>query len=422
MKALRSFRIPRGEVIPPTLRFSAWMRRCLPAIVFLVITPWMALASQGVTDWVIVDATGVQAAIDYAHANSLHVVYVPAGTYTLTAALQFPANYPLRLMGAGRGRTTLHFGSIASSYCVLMCGSDQSIESLAITGSGGAAGSTRGVLIQPATGSISNVRLKDTRIFYSGSYAVEVTGGSGSSTVFSSNCEHCEFGYNANNGLMKLDALVYNWSLEECSFLVSTGPMLVVDGAVSVVARDCAFRTAAVDSHFVRLNNPRSVLFEGCYFSEPTYTSTHFIQCTGGGLAVSINNCYFNRASAQATGPKVVSVASPDFVQGLVVTNPMSYMPISGPPTASDDVLVSDGTSSVTLLGGAVSDNSAFRTPRVNVSTLAAFIGNYNSRIRVPIADDYSKTQLPDLSSGDIIFNVDFGRLEFYNGTSWVPF
>jgi hypothetical protein len=386
-------------------------------------------AATGVTDWIVytpADYTSIQQAID-ATSGGASVVYIPAGSYTVNTQLVFPANRRITLMGAGRGATVLQFSGVTASSYILMQYSGQILSDLDVIGSG--TGTTRGVVITPGAANISGVTLSNVRIFSTPSWAFEAEDVNGSIDVIYTKLEHCEFGYNLQGGLVKLDNAANSCSITNCSFVVATGPMLMCDGSASAVAvRDCAFRTETVDSTFVVLKDAASVELSGCYFSEPSHTGAYFVECYGHNYPVTIADCYFVRTSASATGPKIVFVpGSPppadttNGVYGLTVANPCSFIPVAGPLTGNDDIVINSDATKAQMWGGAVADNAGYQIPRVQRMGPQSFGGNYDDRLHVPNVDSATtRNGLPGPTVGDVIFNRASGKVEIYNGTSWV--
>jgi hypothetical protein len=87
--------------------------------------PWFDVRDYGaIGDGVADDTTKIQAAVDAASTTGRGVVLAPTGTYKITAAINFPANKPIDLIGSGRWQTKftcanaaagLRFGALGST-------------------------------------------------------------------------------------------------------------------------------------------------------------------------------------------------------------------------------------------------------------------------------------------------------------------
>jgi hypothetical protein len=385
-------------------------------------------------------------------------VFVPAGRWPQSEALLFPTDRPVRLMGAGKNATVLHWASdptgSASSQSdglIRVRGDNQSIEDLGVVGPGPAprVGPGRGIVVGRRVGERSTTqpmrdfKLRNCDISQTQGWVVYVYGNDVTSDPWSDPSSDLSvtiigelFGsslaYNHADGVVRIGQGTVLWTLDRLNIGATIGNQVLAIKSSALSCEDCAFDAPLDDvSELVVLQSCGSVSLRDCDFENPSSTlaSKYFVAVRGGNAkGIQLQNCSFFRAPASsvpetsraALPARVLIAEAGNPVLGLTLFGLTAYLAI-GPglhSTSVDDVLVQNVSSEVYCAGCIRSDDSAYSALRVNSAALRTTIAG-PQRLRVPrLSQAEREALLPgnsanasDVVEGDVVYDHTLGQL-----------
>lgn len=423
---------------------------------------WQAPAESVSFDgWVsAADHPTLQAAVDSLPSWG-GTVFVPAGTWPQAGPLLFPPDRPVRLLGAGRSATLLHWatdptggGSAQSDGLIRVRGDNQVIEGLTIRGPGGATrvGPGRGVVVGRRLGELATThpldgfQLRDCDIRETQGWALYVYGKNTASDPYvdpnsdlsisiMGSVRDCTFASNGADGAMRFGEGTVAWGLERVGVGASKGLQLHAIGTTLLRCEGCTFDEPADDlSGKVLLQSCSLVTFDGCDFENPisTLDTPYFITITeSNNKGISILNCNFFRAPAASVPSgskkdlpsKLITAVSGVKVRGLRIANVTLYMHLGDgiAALAENDLLIGDPESEIVVEGSVRGDDTTYSELRINSRGLrTAIVGP--RRIRVPsISGAELQSMTPataDVVEGDMTYNTTDGKLYVYSKLS----
>ena len=386
-------------------------------------------AATGITDWRIstdyldTDPTraGIQDAISSLPFGG--VVYVPAGSHPITASIVFPADRPIRLVGAGQNATSLNFQpGVGGDYYIKILGSFQSIEDLTINGSN-QSGLQRGIVVDPGSTVLRYFLLKNCIVQNIPNWSLEaINPMPASSASIMSRIEGCTFQYNvgtSGTGLVKIHQNNTTWFIRDSNFGANKNAMLDLDRCNSIRVVNTTFETNDDTQPFIMMFNASAVALTECYFeASAAVVNQFFVKITGGiNQSISLTNCQFSRTNQ--TAARMIQCTTPDKVKSLSVIAPSIYLNTNSAPTGPD-IQVTDSTSLVSLVGGSAGTNVDFFTPYVADSAKGSFHANFDKRLRVPRMSRVERNALIGNKAGDVVFNMTESRLNHWDGNRWI--
>jgi hypothetical protein len=390
--------------------------------------------------WVNVrDYPTFQAAID-ALPPSGGVVYVPAGTYTRTT---LPAVVPMTISRPTvlLGDITAQNGAFTGTRIVYRNNATEDLDSNLITVSGhncdyftirnislegaGAAGNGCGLVID----TVYDVTIKDCNFQDFPSWGIK--SGDGTDIV---NCvfDHVGIANSHSDGLMQLGkgtASCFSFKIANCNFIPAVGRCVELGVCEFMMFDKCTFQTQMADhtgqemlyvdptpSAFLKL------VVRDCWFEnkDPSASpSCWMIHIIGPTLGVTIENCVFSRVVGPPGSKALRAINTVDpGVYNLMIANNLGDLAGHG-STGTDDLVVSTGTTPVTLMNNSIRDSNSYANAwRVSgLHTLDARVSD-GRRNKAPTASDQAQVDsITDPVRGDMVYNNANDGLNVYSAS-----
>lgn len=240
-------------------------------------------------------APAFQAALNSAVGTGL-VLYVPHGTYTINATLNWPVDWPVQIVGDGIDSTVINYTGASSAINMYDSGAStkyvkSSIENLRLTGNG--SNSTNGINIRQGY----SIALRNIRVLgFEVGVRIEQT--------WSVLLDFVHLDTNSQTGL-ELHNEANNVTCIACEFL-NNGTGIYTAGSRSVLFSGCTIEANTLNGAYVTANSTdgysESTTFHGCYIEANTINDIRVIKDSGATNPQStiIRDCFFVGMASKA--------------------------------------------------------------------------------------------------------------------------
>ncbi|MBI5710858.1 MAG: hypothetical protein HZC42_11225 [Candidatus Eisenbacteria bacterium] len=204
-------------------------------------------------------------------------------------------------------------------------------------------------------------------------------------------------------------------------------------GATGLSFVDCIFD--GLNARAVRLTDTSNVAFVNCWFEGRLYpTLGAVIEATGSYEGLSIVGCRFVQIlygglpeSRHLYAIRIAGVGRSVLVSHIVVVLGTNTAPDDPPPpyhVVIEPPAPGGPGSEVVVLGGSLRDTSGLedevhRALRISAGSPKTTLLGTMWRARLPQLGVSERNLLRQPTPGDMIYNSDLNRLEYYNGTEW---
>lgn len=384
--------------------------------------------------------------------------------YNFASTLELPVSKRVRLLGAGRGLTTLTCTD-KDQPTVWIKGSWCSLESLTIEGTG-QVGSGAGIVIgrlvsdQPSPPDIIRyTKLRDVHVLGSPSWGVDILGwdtpgaDANSLSIFGA-FTNLTIEANRSDGALRIQRANTTQSFSDSQFLHFNGRAAKLDFSDGCSFHECTFEGApgANPEAFVEVRDCRTASFTSCWFEEdplptppPDLEKGWFFKGFGARTeGLTMTGCIFNRPTGYRTAAVLLEACPGAVIAGMTTFARVAAEPGQGrddlelrrlakgaDPSGPDDYHYPD----LALIGGAanVNDDDAIRAAltvanetgaevlKLQLEGQARFFRRGQAAVLPWLSSSARVAQYdaPDRVAGMMFFSQATNRVEYFDGTNW---
>lgn len=327
----------------------------------------------------------IQKTIDLALASKAGKVYIPSGTYELSAGLIIPR--PLNneglltpgveLEGDGISNTIIYTNNPNIDVLTIQR-SNTSIKNIRFQGSQ-TQGQGRGIVISDPTNGVvlGNIHLEDLYISATSQHALFIPDGYPhllgepfyDQISILCSYERCVFDSNVSEG----SDLVYvgKWNtthrFDQCNFSNFKGFALNLHEADAVGLTECIFEAGDNTKAYVNIDGCTAGHMNGCYFEDHDEgpAKTRFVSLDMASHGWGIDHCTFRRHGGRDPRALVVGGNS----QGITIIAP-HMVTLGGLPNQSSHILITGNDTVVHVMGGSAQGPQGVTQVRVQDDSL----------------------------------------------------